>query len=125
MIAIAAALALSLQGTPPPDARDVFLNRQDDLIALASKLGMLHRLDQLCATGYRPGLYREHMKAVVEGEQPMRATREAMIAAFNQSFRAMTEIHMTCSYEAREDMRREASVALAITDRLSRPIDNR
>ncbi|MEE4210511.1 MAG: TIGR02301 family protein [Parvularcula sp.] len=124
MIALAAALLLTLQ-TPPPEARQVFLQRQDDLITLAAKLGMLHRLDQLCSPGYRQGMFREHMKAVVEGERPVRATREAMIDSFNQSFRSMADIHLTCSYEAQADMRREAAIALQITDRLSRPLENR
>lgn len=118
-------LLLLLQGpgaeSRAPDAREVFEERQDDLIFLAGKLGGLHRLSQLCE-GEGAGVFRIRMQELLELEKPPRDTRAAMIAQFNHNYRQMAELHLFCGNEAIEDMAGEATVALSITDRISGPL---
>ncbi|GGY50082.1 TIGR02301 family protein [Parvularcula lutaonensis] len=119
MIALLAALALAQAEPIAPEAKDVFEQRQGDLIALAGKLGGLHRLSQVCASYGNIAVFRDRMKELIDGERPPRDTREAMIAQFNASYRTMSGAHFTCSRRAETDFRREASDALRISERLS------
>lgn len=126
ILALAAAFSLQVQTSDAPEAAAVFEARQDDLITLASKLGMLHRLNQVCPEQYGSStIYRDHMIDIIEGESPPRTTREAMIGAFNQSFRQISVIHSTCSRAAEADYRREAMATLTIAERLFAPLQGR
>ena len=126
LVTLLAATAMQNGSSDAPEAAAVFEARQDDLISLAGKLGMLHRLNQLCPEQYQSStVYRDHMIDIIEGESPPRLTRESMINAFNQSFRQISAIHRTCSRRAEDDFRREALATLTITDRLYAPLQNR
>ena len=114
----AALLALALQAGVP-EASDVFRQRQDDLILLSRKLGTLHRLDQVCPGGREAGVFRDRMQDVVEGERPIRATREAMIDAFNLAYNETALVHAACGGEAMGTLRREVTEALRLIERLS------
>lgn len=116
-----AVLLLSLVlAQEPPEASELFKQRQEDLVAMAGRLGSLHRLSQVCG-GYRDmTLFRDNMLAIVEGERPHAATREAMIKAFNTRYSETADLHSSCSRDAEYALREEALAALAITERLSR-----
>ncbi|MEM9837807.1 MAG: TIGR02301 family protein [Pseudomonadota bacterium] len=115
----AAFLFLAAAQADVPEAADAFRSRQDDLVLLARKLGSLHRLNQVCPSYDSMTLFRDRMQEVVEGEKPIRATREAMIEAFNLSYNETARLYAACSSDAGAAMRREALEALAVTERLS------
>ncbi|MEM9232776.1 MAG: TIGR02301 family protein [Pseudomonadota bacterium] len=105
----------------PVDARENFEARQRDLVSLAGHLGSLHRLQQICGSGYRPELYRNRMQDVVELEVPMGSTRLDMIAAFNSSYRDMSRAYLACGDAARATFETEAQQALRVVERLYAP----
>lgn len=117
---IAAVLFLSLAQADLPEAKDHFTARQADLVQLAAKLGSLHRLSQVCPSYGNVAVFRDRMREVVEGERPLRATREAMIEAFNQQYTATSERHFACGSDAQASFRNQAVDTLAITERLAR-----
>jgi len=119
MIAAALLFLAATQGDLP-EAKDHFRERQDDLILLAAKLGSLHRLSQVCPSYGNVAVFRDRMREVVQGERPIRATREAMIEAFNQQYTATAERHFACGTDAKTAFRSEAVETLAVSDRLSR-----
>lgn len=113
-------LAALAAADTPPEARRLFETRQTDLVLLADRLGGLHRLNQVCPDYGNITVFRDSMRAVIEGERPVRTTREAMIKAFNEAYADMANRHGTCSADAEAAFRREARAAAAIVDRLSR-----
>lgn len=116
----AAFLLIAAWQADVPEAADAFRGRQDDLVLLAGKLGSLHRLNQVCPSYGSLTVFRDRMQDVVEGERPIRATREAMIEAFNLAYNETARLHAACGSEASAAMRRDALEALAVTERLSR-----
>ena len=117
---IAAALFLAAAQGELPEAKDTFTARQEDLVLLAAKLGSLHRLSQVCPSYGDVAVFRDRMREVVQGERPIRATREAMIEAFNQQYTATSERHFACGSEAQASFRNAAVDTLAITERLAK-----
>ncbi|MEM1380543.1 MAG: TIGR02301 family protein [Pseudomonadota bacterium] len=115
----AALLFLAAAQADVPEARDAFRARQDDLILLAGSLGTLHRLNQVCPGYGNVAVFRDRMQEVVNGERPIRATREAMIEAFNGGYNAAAQQHVTCGRAAETDLRQEALNALSLVERLS------
>ena len=126
LILLAATLVALPTLAPAPaaaqiEARQSIEQRQKDLVSLASHLGALHRLQQVCGGGYDQNLYRQRMMEVVNAEVPMGATRLDMIAAFNSSFRDMSRLYIACGEDAKAAREEEARQALAIVDRLYAP----
>ena len=119
MIAAALLFMLSVQANDLPDAREHFEARQQDLIYLARKLGGLHRLNQLCPTSADPYEFRRRVRSLIEGERPFRATREAMIEAFNLEYQEASSRYFRCDRDTEAAIQREAYEALAVTERLS------
>ena len=122
LLCISQAFAPSAAQFGVPDAQEHFNARQGDLIQLSESLGALHRLSQVCGRYGEGDLYRERMKQVVEGESPPRFTREAMIGAFNRSFRQTSARHLACGRAAEQSFREEAYAALQVNNRLYAPL---
>lgn len=104
-----------------PEAAERFEARQRDLVALAGKLGQLHRLRQVCYPRSDPDLFRERLLTLIPLEAPPGGTRLDMVDAFNAGYREAAALHLTCSGAARADYQREAELALAVTERLYAP----
>ena len=59
------------------------------------------------------------MVELIDGEKPPEPTKEAMIANFNDSYRAAANEYLSCSSGARSSLHRKAAGALDLADRLS------
>lgn len=123
VLAFAVCVAVSMDSAAvarPPDAREYFLRRQTEMVTLAGHLGALHRLHQLCGNG-SSDKFRDHMREIIPLESPLEGTRLDMISAFNEGYRGMSDLHLSCGPEAESDYRRRANQALQATNRLSSP----
>ena len=116
-----AALCWPLPALAQPEAADAFAERQDDLVELASHLGGLHRLHQVCHPEEEPDRFRRNLMAIIPLEVPKGSTRLDMIAAFNGGYRAAASSHVICGREARSAYASEAEAALIVTERLYAP----
>lgn len=119
-------LAILLWCLPVPalaqtEAADAFAERQDALVELASHLGGLHRLHQVCHPEEDADRFRKGLMAIIPLEVPKGSTRLDMISAFNGGYRAAASAHVICGREARSAYASEAEAALAVTERLYAP----
>lgn len=118
---LAALAFLPASAAAQPEAADAFAQRQDDLVTLASHLGGLHRLRQVCHPEEDPDRFRRSLMAIIPLEVPKGSTRLDMISAFNGGYRAAASGHVICGREARAAYAGEAEAALAVTERLYAP----
>ena len=120
-LAALALLALAVPARAQPEAAAAFEARQADLVALAERLGALHRLQQVCNPEEDPDRFREDLMAIIPLEVPRASTRTEMIDAFNAGYRDATSAHVICGREARRAYAAEAERALVVTERLYAP----
>jgi uncharacterized protein (TIGR02301 family) len=67
---------------------------------LSEILGALHYLGPLCHPEEKT-IWREHMMALVEAENPTQARRDRMNGAFNRSYSGFQENYRTCNASAK------------------------
>ncbi len=117
--------AFAFAQTDRMDAESAYTGRQEKLIELASTLGELHHIRQIClgrSNRQNADLWRERMKELVTLEEPVAVTRQKMIERFNKSFGEAEKNWLACSAEAlaRQSALGEMgrSLAIALSDPL-------
>ncbi|MEL6790897.1 MAG: TIGR02301 family protein [Pseudomonadota bacterium] len=109
----------------PPVARgmvvqyEAYVQRQQDLIALAGIFGQLHYLRRTCNPKREANIWRERMQTLIELEQPDRDTHFQMVTRFNEGFDAMGQEFPTCTREAQRRSKDLAFEGNAIVQRLT------
>ena len=116
-----AALAMPGMASAQPEAAESFGERQADLVLLASRLGTLHRLHQVCHPEEEADKFRRALMGIIPLEVPKGSTRLDMVSAFNGGYRDAASAHAICGREARAAYAAEAEAALMVTERLYAP----
>ncbi len=120
-------MSLALQQAAPAPQPQIysFVERQAQLIEIASVLGRMHHLHQTCQPGdYLPDRFRDRMKELVTLEEPPQKTKDEMVAGFNQGFQSTKRRHKICDARAMEEMQRSALDGQVISAKLASPFIN-
>ena len=100
-------------------AQSSFERRQGDLVALSGVFGRLHHLRRLCEPRREAQTWRDHMKSIIELEEPDGGTRARMVAAFNDAYREAQSEFSQCSRIVEDVAAAEAVRGEAIASGLS------
>lgn len=120
---IALGLIVSLAATQDVSAQDEgYKRRQSNLVALSTVFGRLHHLRRLCVSRREDQLWRDHMKQVIELEDPVSQTRAAMIDGFNAGFNSAQRNYDRCTRQVEELAAEEAIRGEAVAASLQAPL---
>lgn len=122
LFSLLAAICLAASANAAAQDYDSYQQRQKDLVQLASVFGDLHHIRRTCEPRYEADAWRERMKKLVDLEAPMPDARQAMVSAFNKSYRDAQRQFPSCNRRARNYAASRAVNADRLIERLTAPL---
>ncbi len=101
---------------------DQYVERQQNLVALAGVFGELHHIRRTCEPRLEANIWRRRMQTLVELEEPSNQVHVDMVNAFNKGFQTARTRFPQCSQSAQEIGKDRAFRGKEIVKRLTTPL---